>query len=63
MEEEVSVGSLLYADDNITNLSLETADQLSPVLSCMMGTQGQADLISSSTRLQPTAAYWHEDAR
>ncbi len=32
MEEGVTVGPVLYADDNLTPLSLETADQLRPIL-------------------------------
>jgi hypothetical protein len=31
-EEEVTVGPVLYADDNLTPLSLATADQLHPIL-------------------------------
>ncbi len=31
-EEEVTVGPVLYADDNLTRLSLDTVDQLRPIL-------------------------------
>ncbi len=31
-EEGVTVGPVLYADNNLTPLSLDTADQLRPIL-------------------------------
>ncbi len=37
-EEGVTVGPLLYADDNLTPLALTAAEQLQPILS-MMNTQ------------------------
>ncbi len=53
-EEGVTVGPVLYADDNLTPLSLDTADQLRPILDLSESYTGISGLninISKTTAL------------
>jgi hypothetical protein len=56
MEEEVTISTMPYIDDDLTPLALKAVNQLHTLLLYMMSTQGLSDSTSTPVRLQLCAS-------